>query len=108
MNQVLESIIPTGAAIIRHISVDRTRPMKERIVGLGRSRILIEEDVLAQVANYHSAQEDVFFFRIDNMSVIGGEISFVELEKLYELYGLKPDPYAQLVVNELDLAFSDK
>jgi hypothetical protein len=48
-------------------------------------------------------EDEVIFFKI------GREVSCSELEKEYELRGLKPaDPYSQAAVNEADPAFADE
>lgn len=87
--------------IIRHVTVNRKRSPQEAITATGRNKYL-NDSVVASMSKGEGDEIDVFFFKL------GRYISDSDLDKEYELRGLKPaDPYALAAVNEADPAFAD-
>lgn len=90
-----------SSMILRHIVVNRTRSPQEAINATGRNKYLTD-DVVASMPQGNGNEADVFFFKL------GRDISDADLEKEYEMRGLKPaDPYALAAANEADPAFAD-
>lgn len=87
--------------IIRVVRLNRTRTPQEAIHATGKVPYLNDE-VVATMPRGDGEEVEVVFFKI------GKSISCADLEKEYELRGLKPDPYAQAAVNEADQAFADE
>lgn len=87
--------------IVRHVTVNRTRSPQKAIDATSRNKYL-DDDVVKMMPRGKGDEADVFFFKLDRY------ISDDNLEKEYELRGLKPDPYAQAAVNEADPAFADE
>lgn len=87
--------------IIRHVTVNRKRSPQEAIIATGRNRYL-NDSVVASMPKGEGDETDVFFFKL------GRYISDSDLDKEYELRGLKPaDPYALAAINEADPTFAD-
>lgn len=87
--------------IIRHVVVDRTRTPQEMINATGRVNWYIDGQVLVEMPRDGFAEGEVVFFELDyNPSVD-------ELDREYEVRGLKPDPYAVAQVMTDDPAFAD-
>ena len=87
--------------IIRHVKVDRGRTPQEAFKGRECTHCL-NDGVVAAMPHGEGEKADVYFFRV------GRPISNADLEKEYELRGLKSaDPYSQAAVNEDDPSFAD-
>jgi hypothetical protein len=88
--------------IVRKVPVNRTRTPQEVIAVTGRKQY-VSDDVVAGMPKGEGEIAEVFFFKI------GRFVSDVDLDKEYELRGLKPaDVYSQAAVNEADEAFADE
>ena len=91
-----------GEFITRHATVNRTRTQQEAITATGRNKY-VNDDVVASMPKGEGNEVDVIFFKL------GHNISDADLDKEYELRGLKPaDPYSLAAVNEADPAFADE
>ena len=89
--------------IIRRVKVDRTKTPQEMLDATGR-RQYTDKGVVANMPGRGESLEEVevVFFKL------GQWVSDEDLEKEYELRGLKPcDPYALAAVNEVDPVFAD-
>lgn len=89
----------TSDMIVYHVAVDRSLPLEE-ICDAGRKKRL-DGEAVASMPQGDSDEVDVCFFNL------GCNVSESDLEREYELRGLKPDPRAQFAVNNTDPAFSD-
>ncbi len=90
-----------SSMIVRHVAVNRNRSPQEAIDATGRNKYLTD-GVVAAMPQGEGGEADVFFFNL------GRYISDADLDKEYELRGLKPaDSYALAAVNESDPAFAD-
>jgi hypothetical protein len=87
--------------IVRHVAVNRKRSPMETINATGRNKY-VSNGVVAIIPKGEGEEADVFFFKLNRY------ISDNDLEKEYELRGLKPDVYAQSAVNEADPVFADE
>ena len=87
--------------IVRHVRVDRGRKPQQVLDATGRVQHT-DKSVVATMPRGEGDEVDVCFFKV------GRYISDADLEKEYELRGLKPDPYAQAQVNGDDPAFADE
>ena len=87
--------------IVRHAKVNRSRTPEKMLDATSRKQYT-DRKVVSAMPLGEGDEADVFFFNL------GRYISDADLEKEYELRGLKPaDPYAQAAVNEADPAFAD-
>lgn len=94
--------------IIRKVKVDRSRTPQEALDATGRWVQYIDHEVADAMPKGDGEEAEVIFFKPD-LSERNGVISDYDLEKEYELRGLKPaDPYSVAAVNEADHAFADK
>ncbi len=88
--------------IVRQVKVDRSRSPQAVLEATGRKQYVTDE-VVAAMPRGEGDEVDVYFFKLDRY------VSDDELEKEYELRGLKPaDPYSQAAVNEVDSVFADE
>ena len=88
--------------IIRHVRVNHTRTPQEALDATGRVQYK-DRDVVATMPRGEDDEVEVHFFKL------GRYVSDADLEKEYELRGLKPaDPYSLAAVNEADPAFADE
>ena len=90
--------------VVRTVKVNRNRSPKEVLEATDRFQYVVES-VFAEMPKGKeiAVKTQVFFFRL------GRTISNDDLEKEYELRGLKPaDLYSLAKVHEDDLKFSDK
>lgn len=93
--------------IVRHVKVDRAKTPQQMLDATGR-RQYTNADVVQTMPKGEGDEDNVFFFKLD-LSGRGGYISDADLDKEYELRGLKPcDPYKLSQVNADDSAFADK
>jgi len=97
--------------IVRRIRVDRTRTPQQALLATGRKYYDVDNNVDMNIVNAMPMGEgeevEVVFFKLD-LSDRGGMILSDELEKEFELRGLKPaDPISLAAVNEADPAFAD-
>ena len=88
--------------IVRRISVNRARTPKEAIDATGRQQY-VTDSVVETMPHGEGEEAEVHFFNLDRY------VSDSDLDKEYELRGLKPaDPYSLAAVNEADPAFADE
>ena len=88
--------------IIRRAKVNRTRNAQVAIDATGR-RQYTDKDVVNAMPNGEGEEAEVVFFNL------GRYVSDTDLDKEYELRGLKPaDPFSLAAVNEVDPAFADQ
>ncbi len=87
--------------IIRHAKVNRNRTTQQVLDATGRKQYT-DSKVVKTMPKGEGDEADVFFFKL------GRYVSDADLEKEYELRGLKPaDSYSLAVINEADPAFAD-
>ncbi len=86
--------------IVRTVEVDRNQSPKEALDATGRVQYT-SDSVVAEMPRGEGEETQVRFFKVSR------QISCADLEKEYELRGLKPDPMAQAKVNQDDPAFAD-
>ena len=88
--------------IIRTVKVNRNRSAKEALKATGRN-LYVTDSVAKNMPKAETDEVEVILFKI------GRQISDNDLEKEYELRGLKPaDPYSLAAFNEADPAFADE
>lgn len=88
--------------IVRFVSVDRARTPQQVLKTTGRKQY-INPDVVAAMPRGEGNEAEVIFFKLDHY------VSDDDLEKEYELRGLKPaDPYSLSAINEANPAFADE
>ena len=88
--------------IVRRVKVNRGRAPQEMLDATGRKQYTNRE-VVDNMPRGEGEEVEVFFFNV------GLYLSDDELEKEYELRGLKSaDPYATAAVNEADPSFADE
>ena len=88
--------------ITRRAKVNRTRKAQVALDATGR-RQYTDENVVNTMPNGEGEEVEVVFFNLDRY------VSDADLDKEYELRGLKPaDPYSLAAVNEADSAFADE
>ncbi len=93
-----------SAMIVRHTTVNRTRPPQEALKATGRKQY-VTDSVVATMPKGEGETTEVVFFKLD---LKGGYLSNEELAKEYEKRGLNPaDPYSLSAMNEADPAFAD-
>jgi len=93
--------------IVRKVKVNRTRTPQEALDATGRKQYA-DRNVVDSIPKGDGEEVDVVFFKPD-LSERNGYISDDDLEKEFELRGLKPaDPFSVAAVNEADLAFADE
>ena len=86
--------------VVRTVKVNRTRTAQAALDATGR-RQYTEKDVVDSMSQGTGEEVEVVFFNL------GRYVSDVDLDKEYELRGLKPaDPYSLAAVNEADPAFA--
>ena len=105
-SHTVESKYPTDM-IVRRVKVNRARSPQEAIEATGRAQCL-DYKVVKAMPRGEGDEVEVVFFKPD-LSSHNGFVSDDELEKEFELRGLKPaDPISVAAVNEADPAFADK
>ena len=88
--------------IVRSVKVNRNRSAQEALKATGRTQYG-DNDVIKDMPNAKSEEVEVFFFKL------GRYVNDNDLDKEYELRGLKPsDPFSLSAVNEADPAFADE
>jgi len=93
--------------IIRTAKVNRGRSQQEAIEATGRAQYT-DRKVVDSMPKGEGDEVEVVFFKPD-LSERNGFISDDDLEKEFELRGLKPaDPISIAAVNEADPAFADE
>ena len=93
--------------IVRHVKVDRTLTQQAMLDATGRKQYT-DRDVVDAMPKGERDEEDVYFFKPD-LSERGGYISDDDLEKEFDLRGLKPvGPYSLAAVNIDDPVFADE
>ncbi len=93
--------------ITRRVKVDRTRTPEAVLAATGRKQY-VTDNVVATMPKGDGNDVTVHFFKLD-LSERNGYISDNDLEKEFDLRGLKPaDPYSPAAVNEADPVFADE
>lgn len=93
--------------IVRKVRVDRTRTNQQALEATGRVQYT-DCEVVDAMPKTSADEVEVMFFKPD-LSERSGYISDDDLEKEFELRGLKPaDPISVAAVNEADTAFADE
>src|SRR3989344_734545 len=93
--------------IVRKVTVNRDRSQQDAIEATGRTQYT-ERTVVDAMPEGMGDEVEVVFFKPD-LSGRNGSISDDDLEKEFELRGLKPaDPISVARVNEADPAFADE
>lgn len=93
--------------IVRRVKVNRTRNPQEVLDATGRKQYT-DRKVVDSMPKGEGEEVEVVFFKPD-LTRRNGYISDADLDKEYELRGLKPaDPYSVAAVNETDPAFADE
>ena len=93
--------------IVRKAKVNRSRSQQEAIEATGRAQYT-DRKVVDAMPKGEGDEVEVVFFKPD-LSNRNGFISDDDLEKEFELRGLKPaDPVSVAAVNEADPAFADE
>ena len=91
----------TSKMAVRRVRVDRSRTPEQALEATGRRPLTDYRAMNAMPAGEREEVEVVFFN-------LGRLVSDEELEKQYELRGLRPaDPYSLAAVNETDASFAD-
>lgn len=88
--------------ITRHVTVDRTRNAAQAIEAIGCETQYIDERWLAEMPLNGRDEDNVEFFELDH------EPTPDELDREYEVRGLRPDPAATAKVIADDPAFADE
>lgn len=93
--------------IVRRVKVNRTQSGQECLDQLDRKQYT-DRKVVDSMPHGKGKEVEVVFFKPD-LSERNGNISDNDLDKEYELRGLKPaDPYSVAAVNKADPAFADE
>lgn len=93
--------------VVRRATVNRTRKPQEALDATGRAQYT-DRKVVDAMPKGEGDEVEVVFFKPD-LSQRNGFISDDDLEKEFELCGLKPaDPISVAAVNEADPAFADE
>lgn len=93
--------------IVRKAKVNRSRSEQEALEATGRAQCT-DRKVVDAMPKGEGDEVEVVFFKPD-LSERNGYISDDDLEKEFELRGLKPaDPISVAAVNEADPAFADE
>ncbi len=93
--------------IVRKVPVNRGRTQQEAIEATGRAQYT-DRKVVDAMPKGEGDEAEIVFFKPD-LSERNGFISDDDLDKEYELRGLKPaDPISVAAVNEADPAFADE
>jgi hypothetical protein len=93
--------------IVRKVKVNRGRSQQEAIEATGRAQYT-DREVVDAMPKGEGDEVEVLFFKPD-LSNRNGFISDDDLEKEFELRGLKPaDPISVAAVNEADSVFADE
>ncbi len=88
--------------LIRRATVDRTRTANAALKATGRN-LYVDDDVAEGMPQGEGSEIELLFF------TLGRDISDKDLDREYELRGLKPaDPYSLAAFNEADPAFADQ
>ena len=93
--------------IIRTVHVDRTRTPQEVLNATGRVQYT-DKKVVDVMPRGEGEQVEFHFFKPDPYAYKDGWISDDEVERQFDLRGLKPDWEAQAEANRADPAFADK
>ncbi len=87
--------------IVRTIKVDRSRTSQEALDTTKRIQ-RTDKKVVASMPRGEGDEVEMTFFQL------GGYATNDEVAAEYEAKRLKPDPYAQMAINEEDPAFADE
>ncbi|MST03997.1 MAG: hypothetical protein EXS49_00285 [Candidatus Pacebacteria bacterium] len=102
-----ERVEVVSSFVVRTVRVNRTRTPQEALDATLRKQDT-DRTVVDAMSRGEGDEVEVVFFKPDLSKRIGF-ISDDDLEKEFELRGLKPaDPYSLAAVNELDPAFADQ
>lgn len=96
-----------SSMVVRRVKVNRSRSPQEAIEATGRAQYT-DRKVVDAMPKGEGDEAEIVFFKPD-LSQRSGFISDDDLEKEFELRGLKPaDPISVSAVNEADPAFADE
>jgi hypothetical protein len=97
-----------SSLIVRVVNVVRSRAARAALEATGR-RLYVTESVVKAMPKGEAETVEVCFFKPDPSEYDrNGLISDDDLEKAFDLRGLKPvDPYSLAAVNEAEPAFAD-
>ena len=99
-------ILPDGTIVII-VRVPRTRSPHEAIIATGKTAYLAER-LVANMPRGEGEEKKIIFFKLKRSEYThDGFTKSDGLEKAYARRSLKPDPIAQLAVNEADPMFAD-
>ena len=99
---VRKRVEAVSSMIVRHAKANRNRTPQQVLDATGRKQYT-DSKVVKAMPKGEGDETDVHFFKL------GRYVSDADLEKEYELRGLKPaDPYSLAAVNEADPAFADE
>jgi hypothetical protein len=101
MSVVQKYVDAVSNFITRTVNVNRFRTPQEMLVATDRKQYT-DSSIVKTMPTGEGEETEVVFFNL------GRYISDDDLEKEYEIRGLKPDPYSQAAVNEADPAFADE
>ncbi len=100
-NTMIPSDEKISNLVIRQVVINRSRTLQQALNATGRKQY-INKSVVATMPQGKGDEADVVFFNL------GRYIRDADLDKEYELRGLKPvDPFTLATVNEADSAFAD-
>ncbi len=102
-----ERALAVSNLIVHSVKVNRDRSQQEAIEATGRVQCT-DREVVDSMPKGEGDEVEVVFFKPD-LSERNGYISEDDLEKEFDLCGLKPaDPISVATVNEADPAFADE
>ena len=94
--------------IVRRVKVNRTCTSRQALEATGRKQYT-NKAVVDSMPQGEGDEVDIKLFKPDPSAYNkNGWISDDDLQKQYDLRGLKPDPRAQAAANEADPAFADE
>ena len=104
---IRKRIEAVGNLIVRRVKVNRNCTPKQVLDATGRKQYT-DSGVVATMPHGEGDEVEVVFFKPD-LTNRNGFISDADLDKEYELRGLKPtDPYSVAAVNEADSSLADE
>lgn len=103
----MSKILLSSETLVRTVKVNRNRSPQQALVATGRVQYT-DQEVVDRMPKALADEVEVMFFKPD-LTERDDYISDDDLEKEYELRGLKPaDPFSVAAVNEADPSFADE
>lgn len=94
--------------IVKVVKVNRSRTVQEALDSTGRDEQFVNRTIASNAPKGEGDEVEIVFFKPD-LSKHGGFISDDDLEKKFELHGLKPaDPISLAAFNEANPTFADE